>query len=232
MHDARIFVYTIPNEPDSIDLIVITKDFLSLTAELNDATTTRFKTKIGDVNIMGTAQKVQFTALLEKKRDPDFDFAILYRKNSIASTFINASVGYTKINPNLNDYKRNEHTWQVNIERPLVSQYLHVAGALMVGHNQTYNNYTQPDSVFYQYRYSTFNAWIGYNLGVRKFLFIKSVKNRQFISLLYFRNKFTQVPYQVNDKFNFRFKDRAGILAQFTFLGKTFIKPIMSLVLV
>jgi len=224
MHDARILVYTIPNEPDSIDLVVITKDFLSLTAELNDATTNRFKTKIGDANIMGTAQKVQFTALLEKKRDPDFGFEILYRKSSIASTFINATVGYTKINPDLNDYTKDEHSWHVNLERPLVSQYLHVAGALMGGHYQTYNNYAKPDSVFYQYRYNIFDAWIGYNLGVRKFLFIKSVKNRQFISLHYFRNKFTQVPYQVDDKFNFRFNDRQAILAQFTFFRQNFYK--------
>ncbi|HEU4858947.1 MAG TPA: hypothetical protein VFT15_03890, partial [Chitinophagaceae bacterium] len=60
IHDARILVNTIPDEPDSIDLIVITKDFLSITLQISDATENRFKARIGDVNLMGTAQNIQF----------------------------------------------------------------------------------------------------------------------------------------------------------------------------
>lgn len=224
IHDARIFVDTIANEPDSIDLIVVTKDFLSITFELRHATKERFKARIGDANIMGTAQKVQFTTLLEKNRDPHFGYEILYKKNSIGRTFINASIGYSKIQSDLYDGTIDEHSWRVMIERPLVSQYLHVAGAVKLAHSQTYNNYVKPDSLFYYYHYDTYDAWIGYNLGVRKFLFLKSILNRQFISIRYFRNRFNRVPYQVNDGFHFRFNDREAILAQFTFFKQNFYK--------
>jgi hypothetical protein len=224
MHDARILVSTIPNETDSIDLVVITKDFLSITVELNDATTNRFKTKIGDANIMGMSQRVQFTALLEKKRDPDFCFEILYRKISIASTFINATYSYTNINPDLTDYTGDEHAWYAKLERPLVSQYMHLAGTLIVGQNQTYNHYAKPDSLFYQYAYNTFDIWIGYNLGVHKSPFNKNLKNRHFISLRYFQNKFTHTPYQMDESYNFRFNDRQAILGQFTFFRQNFYK--------
>ncbi|HET9823696.1 MAG TPA: hypothetical protein VFP87_00105, partial [Chitinophagaceae bacterium] len=224
IHDARILVSTIVNEPDSIDLIVITKDFLSITFELNRATSSRFKARIGDVNLIGTAQGVQFTALREKGRDPHFGYDILYRKNSIASTFINATIGYSKINHDLYDGTLDEQTWHAEIERPLVSQYLHVAGAIRFGRNQTYNNYAKPDSLFYDYHYNTFDAWIGYNLGVRKFLFLKNVLNRQFISIRYFQNVFKQIPYQVGDRLNFRFNDREAVLGQFTFFRQNFYK--------
>ena len=224
IHDARIYVDTIANEPDSVDLIVVTKDFLSITFQLNHATKDRFKAKTGDANIMGTAQKVQFTTVLEKNRDPHFGYEILYKKNSIASTFINATIGYSTINSDLYDGTIDEHTWQVAIERPLISQYLHVAGAIKLAHSQTYNNYAKPDSLFYNYHYDTYDAWIGYNLGVHKFLFLKSVLNRQFISIRYFRNRFNRVPYQVNDGFNFRFNDREAILGQFTFFKQNFYK--------
>jgi len=224
MHDARILVATIVDEPDSIDLIVITKDFLSITFEINRATSSRFKARIGDVNLVGTAQKVQFTALREKGRDPHFGYEFLYRKNSIASTFINATIGYSKINHDLYDGTLDEQRWHAEIERPLVSQYLHVAGAIGFTHNQTYNNYFKPDSLFYNYHYNTFDAWIGYNLGVRKFLFLKNVLNRQFISIRYFRNGFKQRPYQVGDGLNFRFNDREAVLAQFTFFRQNFYK--------
>jgi hypothetical protein len=224
IHDARIFVDTIANEPDSIDLIVVTKDFLSITFELSHATRDRFKARTGDANIMGTAQKVLFTTVLEKNRDPHFGYEILYKKNSIANTFINATIGYSTINSDLYDGTIDEHTWHIEIERPLVSQYLHVAGAVKLAHSQTYNNYVKPDSLYYNYHYDTYDAWIGYNLGVHKFLFLKSILNRQFISLRYFRNRFNRVPYQVNNGFNFRFNDREAILAQFTFFKQNFYK--------
>lgn len=222
--DARILVNEIEDEPDSVDLVVITKDFLSISFHLNSATSTRFKSKIGDANIMGTAQKVQFTTLLEKRRDPHFGYEILYRNNSIANTFINTTIGYSKINSNLNDRTSDEHTWHAKIERPLVSQYLHVAGGILLAHGQTFNNYSRPDTIFYNYAYNTFDAWVGYNLGVRKFLFLKSVLNREFLSIRYFQNKFSRVPYQVGEKFDFIFNDREAILAQFTFFRQNFYK--------
>lgn len=82
IHDARIFIDTIANEPDSVDLIVVTKDFLSLTFQLNHATKDRFKVRTADANIMGTAQEVQFTTVLEKNRDPHFGYEILYKKTA------------------------------------------------------------------------------------------------------------------------------------------------------
>lgn len=224
IHDARILVSPISNEPDSVDLIVITKDFLSITLQLNDANKNRFKAKVGDANLMGTAQNIQFTTLLEKKRAPDIGYDIQYKLNSIANTFINATLGYSKINHDLYDGTLDEQSWHAGIERPLVSQYLHIAGALVFAHHQTYNNYLRPDSLFYNYHYNTFDAWIGYNLGVRKFLLLKTVLNRQFIGIRYFRNKFSKTPYQVNDVFNFRFNDREAILGQFSFFKQAFYK--------
>jgi len=224
INDARILVNTIAGEPDSIDIVVITKDFFSIIVEINAFNANRFKAKVGDGNLLGMGQRIQVTTLIEKSRDPQFGYEILYRKNSIARTFINVSVGYSKIYPNLNDRTSDEHTWHAEIEKPLVSQYLHVAGAIRFAHNQTYNNYLRSDSVFYKYRYNAFDAWIGYNLGVHKFLFLKSVLNRQFVSIRYFRNKFSQLPFQVNNEFNFRFNDREALLGQFTFFRQNFYK--------
>ena len=224
IHDARILVSTIADEPDSIDLVVITKDFLSITVQLNDATNNRFKAKTGDANLVGTGQNIQFTTLTDKRRGPHFGYEIYYRLNSIASTFINATIGYSTINHDLYDGILNEHSWHAGIERPLVSQYLHIAGAVMFAHRQSYNNYLKPDSLFYNYAYNTFDAWIGYNLGVRKFLFLKNVLPRHFVSIRYFRNEFSHVPYQVDNSFNFRFNDRQAILAQFSFFKQNFYK--------
>ncbi len=224
MHDARILVATIADESDSVDLLVITKDVLSITLELNAVEPDRFKAKIGDANLMGTGQKIRFTTLVEQKRDPNFGYEILYEKSSIANTFVNATISYSNIGSDLYNGTPDEHTWRVQIERPLVSQYLHMAGAITLSHSETSNHYTRPDSLFYNYRYKIVDALIGYNLGIRKFLFRKSNLNRHFISLRYFQNNFTEAPYQVKDRFNFRFNDRQAVLAQITFFRQNFYK--------
>jgi hypothetical protein len=224
IHDARILVNTIDNESDSIDLLVITKDFLSITFQLDDASGKKFKAKIGDANLLGTAQNIQFTTLLERSRSPHFGYKIQYRNNSITNTFINGMLGFSNINHNLYDGTMDEHEWRAGIERPLVSQYLHVAGGIMLAHSETYNNYLKPDSLFYKYQCNTFDAWIGYNLGVRRFLFLKKVLSRHFISIRYFQNKFNHVPYQLDDKFIFRLNNREAVLAQFTFFRQRFYK--------
>ncbi|MGE5520777.1 MAG: hypothetical protein ACM3VS_12675 [Candidatus Dadabacteria bacterium] len=224
IYDARILVDTIPGIPDSVDLIVMTKDFMSLTFALHEARQGLFNTTIGDANFLGRAQKLQFTALFDNKRNPAFGYEVLFKNNSIANTFINATIDYSKIKADLNDGTQDEQAWYAKLERPLVSQYLHLAGGLMVGKNQVFNSYSRPDTGFYKYHYNLFDTWVGYNLGIRKFLFLQSEKNRQFISLRYFRQNFIEVPSQVGERMNFRFNDKQAVLGQFTFFSQRFYK--------
>lgn len=224
IYDARIRVDTIGGEPDSVDLVVITKDFLSIIATFNDVRPGVFKAKAGDANLLGTAQKIQLTVLVEKKRDPHFGYEILYKKNSIAHTFINATLSYSKINPDLYDNTTDQHYWRAEIERPLVSQYMHIAGAISLAGGKTHNYYLKPDSLFYNYHYKTFDAWIGYNMGVRRSLFLRSASARQFIGIRYLRRKFERFPYQEAGKLHFSFNDQEAILAQFSFFRQYFYK--------
>lgn len=224
IHDARILVSSVPGEPDSVDLIVITKDFLSITVEINNLSKDRLRGTIGDANLLGSGQKLQFTALSEQKRNPHFGYEILYRKTGIAGTFINATLGYSTMRHDLYDGSMDEKVWQAILERPLISPYLHVAGALLFAHSQSYNIYLKPDSLFYNYHYDIFDTWFGYNLGIHRFLFRKNILSRQFLSIRYFQKNFTAIPYQVKDQFNFRLNPREALLAQFTFFRQNFYK--------
>lgn len=224
LYDARILARPVTGSPDSVDLIVLTRDFISLIAELNDLGAGRFKAKAGDANFMGTGQKIRLTTQFQKNRDPHFGAELYFRNNNVAGTFINVTVGYSTIAPDLADHTPDEKTLYALIERPLVSQYLHVAGALKLARNQTFNNYGKPDSLFCKYRSNSIDAWFGYNLGIRKFLFLKSVKNRHFIGLRYFRNQFDRAPYQLEGKLNFRFNNRQALLAQYSFFRQTIYK--------
>lgn len=224
IQDARILVNYLPDNPDSVDLVVITKDLFTITAEINDFSPDRQKFRVGDANVMGIGQRLQFTSLMDKRRNPSYGFDVLYTKTNICNTFINASLDYSRINHNRRDGTENESAWYFTLERPLVSQYKHMAGALTIGNSQSYNTYGQPDSTFYHYRYSNYDIWVGYNLDVKKILANKKRSLRKFVSLRYLQNNFSEIPYQVQGKYDQRFNDRKGVLGQITFFKQDFYK--------
>jgi hypothetical protein len=224
IQDARILIKPIRGEKDSVDVIVVTKDLFSLSGELSDLQTSTIKAGISESNLAGMGQKIEFNSLWNKYRAPNFGFQSLYSKTNIAHTFVNGSVSYSTINPDLYNYAQNERGWYIKLDKPLVSQYSRVAGDVTVGGNQSFNTYLIPDSLFYNYSYHNFDTWIGYNFGADKTLYNNSRAQKDFLSIRYFRFDFLQKPYQVGDDFNFRFNNRQAVLLQYVFFRQNYFK--------
>ena len=223
IQDARILVKDLPGT-DSIDLVVVTKDLFSINGSIGSFTSNKIRLKAGDENLFGTGQKLEVTGLYEKARDPDVSAAVLYSINSVNHSFIDATFTYSQMNLNLGRNYKNEHAALLNLNRPLMSAYSRFAGGLTLGTNQSSNDYLQPDSFFYKYRYNIVDGWIGYNLGVKKLMTNNNMRDRKFVSIRFFNNNFTQLPYQIGDHFNQWYNDKTGILTQFTFFKQNFYK--------
>ncbi len=223
IQDARILVKNIPGS-DSIDLIVVTKDLFSINGSVSNFSSSKVKLKASEENILGTGQKLQVTGLYEKDRAPRFGTAVLYSINSFAHSFVDATVTFSQFNKNLSRSYSNEHAALIRLDRPLVSAYSRFAGGLTLGNNQSSNDYLQPDSFFYKYHYNIIDAWVGYNLGVKKLLANNSMRDRKFVGIRYFNNDFKKLPFQIGDQYNQWFNDKSGILTQFTFFKQNFYK--------
>ncbi len=224
IQDARVLVTEVPGSPDSVDLQVITKDLFSITGSVSSFSPQKMRVKISEENILGTGQKVEGVGLYEKARNPGFGYSLLYNINSINHSFVNATLIYSQIDNNINNTRRNEKSVLLQLDRPLTSAYGRMAGGFTIGSNQSNNDYLEPDSLFYQYKYNVVDGWIGYNLGVKRFLTDNSMRDRKFVSLRYFRNDFTQSPKQIGNHFNQSYNDKRGILGQFTFFKQQFYK--------
>lgn len=223
IQDARILVNYLPDTDDSVDLVVVVKDLFSIGGELSSLATNSIHGNISEANFLGMGQKIQGGIIAEQTRHPGFGYQLLYTKANIYR-FVNAAASYTQINNNLKDGTPDEQAWFLRLERPLYAPYAHLAGGINLGTYQSFNRYHRPDSLFFNYRYWTHDLWLGWNLGSDRFLSNTSVRDRKFVSLRYFENHFTDVPYQLADKFNFRFNDREAALAQFTFFRQDFYK--------
>lgn len=224
IQDARILVKEIPGSPDSVDLQVVTKDLFSITGSTSSLSPTKVSLTLAEQNLFGTGQKIQGTGLWEKARSPSFSGGLLYNINNIRGSFINATLIYSLIDKNVTNTSRNEKSVLLQLDRPLTSAYGRMAGGFTIGVNQTSNNYLQPDSLFYQYKYNIIDGWIGYNIGVKRFLANNTMRDRKFISIRYFRNNFTELPQQIEGHFNQWYNDRKALLAQFTFFKQEFYK--------
>ncbi|MEO8712067.1 MAG: hypothetical protein ABI405_08095 [Parafilimonas sp.] len=224
IQDARIIIQPKTGSPDSVDVYVITKDFFSINAVINQASTGKFKARVEDANLFGVGQSLQATVLVQKDRDPASGVGLRYTKFNVAHSFIDASVGYSTISNDLFDATSDEHALTFILQRNLVSKYSHFAGGLALGNFETFNNYNKPEANFYDYHYQLFDSWVGYNLGVKKFTLNNIHPDRKFVSLRYYDLNFLQTPQQAVDKLIFRFNDKQAILGQLTFFKQEFYK--------
>ncbi len=51
-----------------------------------------------------------------------------------------------------------------------------------------------------------------------------NMRDRKFVSIRFFNNNFTKLPYQIGNRFNQWYNDKTGILTQFTFFKQNFYK--------
>ncbi|MBA3827605.1 MAG: hypothetical protein H0X33_01580 [Taibaiella sp.] len=224
INDARIVVKPIKGNPDSVDLLVITKDFFSLSADFSSDVFNHIHTTLVDANLYGTGQRIEVSGLYDYKRHPTFGYGGLYRNNNIAHSFINGTVNYSNIN--INSMTGEEETaYSINFSRPLVSPYSRFAGGLLASYNKADNIYRFTDSLFYKYTYTLLDGWIGYNIGIGKLsLENNKIRDRHFIGIRYLNYHYDHVPYQVDTLFNPVYNSRQGVLASFTFFRQDYYK--------
>ena len=223
IQDARIEIRPIPGNPDSVDVVVVTKDLFSITGSLDVGSTKRQKIKIAETNLAGMGQKVQFTALRDKNRSPVYGYDFLYTKTNVAHSFINASIGFSQIRPDKSG-DDGEKALYFQLSRPLVSPYSYFAGGLDISFISNENLYRKPDSLFYRYNYAYADAWIGYNMGVAKLIQNNSERSRSFIAVRYLSSVFDRKPFQVGNGFHPFFNTRQAVLAELTLFRQNFYK--------
>lgn len=109
----------------------------------------------------------------------------------------------------------------------MVSPYSRFAGGLTISHNEAYNLYHAPDNIFFRYNYDMFDAWAGYNIGIKLLTATNNtIRDRRFLAIRYYNRNFTQEPAQVQNSKSFDpvFNSSQAVLAQFTFFRQDYYK--------
>ncbi|WP_139188079.1 BamA/TamA family outer membrane protein [Arachidicoccus rhizosphaerae] len=227
IRDARILVKTIDPSSDSVDLLVVTKDLFSLTGEVSSLDLDHQQITIGDENLMGLGQSLEVTGLHDPERKPKYGIDARYEKYNVFNSFLNVSGGYADIGRNLYNYKKNERSYFLNLDRPLYSQYARTFGFLHMTNawsEHSFEPFIEPDSAFYKYHYKMLDVAFGYNFGARRHLQSTDVPLRKVISFRYFNYNFKESPQQFVGRFVEKLNDRQAFLTKFTLFKQKFFK--------
>jgi len=228
IHDARIVVDTLDNNPDSVDITVYTKDLFSIGGAGGSNVLNHINASVYDDNLAGMAQRLEISGLYDYTRTPNWGYGGSYRKDNVAHSFIDASVGYSVMN--VSPYTHEESSTEYfSLVRQLVSPYSRFAGGLTISHNEAYNLYHLPDSLFYGYKYNLYDGWAGYNIGIKKLTATNNtIRDRRFFAIRYYNRDFSQLPKEVTSPtgtlFDPVFNSSRAVLAQFTFFRQDYYK--------
>ena len=224
--DARIFVKPISKNPDSVDLVVVTRDVFSLGGSFSPDIPTKYKLSIQDVNFGGMGQRIQFGQVFDMNRTPRYSYETFYQLNNINGSFIDVSAGYTNLNNGISLGNENERSVYFKLSRALYQPFTRIAGAVEFSDNISRNVYREPDSTFSQYRYNIQDYWLGYSFGYRKLpQNLKENRNRKFIALRGFEQRFLNSTHNdLTESDRYAYRDRVSLLAQLTFFRQDFYK--------
>lgn len=219
--DARIIVRLVTE--DSVDMYVRLRDVFSWGGELKTSGIKDFQASIYDANLLGMAQRLQYTMLYDRTRSPVIGSEIRYRKTSIAGSFINVDAAYTTIDQGASLGNENETAFYLKLDRPLYTPNARFAGGLELSWNRSTNVFEKPVSLFSDYKYQLGDVWLGYNIGVYKQKKEgEDNRRRRFLSMRYYDQYFIQSPKL--DTFDARYANKRYVLGQITWYKINFYR--------
>lgn len=224
IHDARIFVMPILGTNDSVDILVVTRDLFSIAGGAASEGTNHITTNLYETNLGGMGQRLELNTLYDHNRNENWGYGILYRKNNLMGSFIDATLSHSTMS--INPYTHQEETnTTLSFNRKLISPYSHFAGGLTISNNESFNRYNREGSKFFNYHYTLFDVWSGYNLGIKKLTATNNgIRDRRFLALRYYNRNFTEVPDMIGKNYNPIYNSSQAILGQFTFFRQDYYK--------
>lgn len=219
LQDARIQAREIPGNPDSVDVIVITKDVFPLGGSLEEGSEKSASFEVNDDNLLGSGNKIRIRNLFDASRTPSYGLGFEFLKRNIAGSFINLTMGYRNESPTFNSLRREENNLYILGDLPLVSPYHAWTGGFEIARHFTRNGYLN-DSLYqsdFKYNYRIFDGWVGYNIGARKQL-TQNLKSRlkRVIALRGIHRSFLSIPTMYQTKYDSRYSNLVSVLGSIT----------------
>ncbi len=225
LQDARIIIVSINENSDEVDVLVLVKDVFPIGGSVSEVNTNLFDMEINNDNIFGSGNRLKFQQLFDTKRTPKYAYGVEFLSRNIAGSFLNIAAGINFERPAFNSAKREENSYFLRGELPLVSPYHPYTGGFDLSVNNTQNAYSSDSLYNQQLKYGYYNAdlWIGYSLGAKeRMLDNLGTRKRNILSARVLHRYFTVRPDTLQFLYDSRYNDVTGMLFSYTIFERDF----------
>jgi hypothetical protein len=226
LSDARITILPIVGKPDSVDVVVQTKDVFSLGIDISEVSVARSDFAITEDNIGGSGNRISLFNLYEKNRTNNLGLGGQFVYRNIEGTFIDAFTGYSSYGLAINGRKE-ENNYYVRFVKPLVNPYVQWTYALEASAHSTRNMYSTDSfyNLIERYKYGYFDVWAGKNIDAQKLSkFREEERLRGLIALRVINKSFQYIPQEFDSVYNWRYADVMAVLGSFSVFRQDFYK--------
>lgn len=164
IQDARLYIINAGASPDSVDLLVVTKDVFEYGLDLSEASPTAVRTTVYNNNLFGAGQELRLGVSWRSEYNPPWMQEVRYTKYNALGSFVDVSVGYTTLNNHQPiDTGVYEGAWYFSMNRPLYKSDADWVGGVSLSQSFSINARSRPDTMYRDYRYQVIDVWGGYN---------------------------------------------------------------------
>lgn len=227
LQDVKIIVEPVPHDPESVDIIVLTKDVLSIGGSLNIHSNESVGVTLKDDNFLGWGDHVQIQTFYDLKRDQKMGYGFEYIKRNIGGSFIDGAIGHVNFDKTFTSEKKEEQVTYLRIEKPLVNRYMRWQYGFEASLHRTQNLYNA-DSVYYNnfmYKYRVLDAYAAWNMDAdQKDKYNVDNHLRRIIGFRFFDQNFSDRPAKYVDQYFYRYSDITAVLADISIFKQNFYK--------
>lgn len=225
LQDARIIIVPVKDNADEVDVLVLVKDVFPIGGSVSEVNTNLFDMEINNDNLFGSGNRLKFQQLFDIKRNPKYTYGLEFLSRNIAGSFLNVAAGINFERPTFNSSKREENSYFLRGELPLVSPYHPYTGGFDLSVNNTQNAYSSDSLYNQQLKYGYYNAdlWLGYSLGAKeRMLDNLGTRKRNILSARVLHRYFTVRPDTLHFLYDSRYNDVTGMLFSYTVFERDF----------
>jgi hypothetical protein len=227
LQEAHIKVKSIKGNPDSVDVVVYTKDVLSIGGALSVRNSQSGRVEAREDNFMGWGDKMEVETLYDKARNNQFGFGAEYIKRNIIGTFIDGSAGYLNFSPAFSTQKAEEQLGYLKLEKPLVNPYMRWTYSASAAWHSTTNMFNA-DSLYHtnlKYKYRIYDAWAGWNLSSKNIGSANEFERMRFlVSARFFDQHFTEKPLEYTNHYYYAYANSKALLGSFSIFKLNYYK--------
>src|ERR1051326_3782153 len=226
LHDAKITLTRVGN--DSVDVLIITKDVLSIGGSYRMNSSTQMSLSVYEDNIAGIGHELLVRTFFDNNRRPKFGYGAEYTAQNIGKSFINGYGGYLSFNKSFNTGLQSEEMTYAGFVRPFVNPYMRFTYAGEAAIHKTMDFYKR-DSLYVtdsRYQYDHYDAWIGWNTGAfrRSAASNRDRRMRTLLGLRYVQQNFIKIPVKFEGQYYYQYADLQGVLSSISIFRQDFYK--------